>query len=122
MLLLNRFIIFVVILAVLYALYKYQYQIDNSDTNINLSSNKDIKPSVVEREQTGFDNDSIDNITIDNVSQFTFDSCADIRPKRRSTSRLLNKKSNYQDMYQVDSAFLNDGFDVDSIDSLEFDK
>ena len=95
---LNRFFIFILLLALLYALWRYQQYILGSDDEEDvpqIAYKKSKKSKRGKRpDRSLIDEDSLDNITIDNVSQFSLGSLEDIRSNRESFGDSLGSGDN----------------------------
>lgn len=80
---LNRFFIFILLLALLYALWRYQQYIlgaDEDDDPVPQIADKPKKKGRKHRyAKKLIDEESMDNITIDNVSQFSLGSLEDLK-------------------------------------------
>jgi hypothetical protein len=109
---LNRFFIFILLLALLYALWRYQQYILGSDDEDEYVRNEPLKLEYKKKSRGSkkkvnkylIEEESLDNITLDNVSQYSLGSIEDI-------------KTNNQDSY-MDS---NDGASLGFLEDQSHD-
>lgn len=118
---LNRFFIFILLLALLYALWRYQQYILGSDDDVvddsvpKLTYKK--QKSRLRRSRSGksvVDDESLDNITIDNVSQFSLGSMEDVRTNQQSFMDSMDSGDNL--------SFLDDNQSRESRESFFFEE
>lgn len=118
---LNRFFIFILLLALLYALWRYQQYILGSDDDVvddsvpKLTYKK--QKSRSKRSRSGksvVDDESLDNITIDNVSQFSLGSMEDVRTNQQSFMDSMDSGDNL--------SFLDDNQSRESRESFFFEE